>query len=79
MAGKYDFQFLKLVDPLDRALRGQSGVKRCRMDFAIAGKSGSYTKYKELGDLIFLAHNPKVAGSNHAHATSLFNGLGDFA
>jgi len=25
------------------------------------------------------AHNPKVAGSNPAPATSLFNGLGDFA
>ena len=47
------------------------------MDFAIADKSKSYINHKELRDLIFRAHNPKVAGSNPAPATKEIMGLAD--
>ena len=44
------------------------------MDFAIAGKSISYSEHKKLGDLIFRAHNPRVAGSNPSPETTDYIG-----
>ncbi len=71
----FELQFLMSPGPPDRVLRGQSGAKWSEVDFTFAVNSGSQSKHEELRRLIFRAHNPKVAGSNPAPATTGINRL----